>query len=33
MKNKITIVSGHYPNNVYFANETKKILLLQRRLF
>lgn len=26
MKNKITIVSGHYPNNIYFANETKKIL-------
>jgi len=26
MNNKITIVSGHYPNNVYFANETKKLL-------
>jgi len=26
MKNKITIVSGHYPNNVYFAKETKKLL-------
>jgi hypothetical protein len=26
MNNKITLVSGHYPNNVYFANETKKIM-------
>lgn len=26
MRNKITIVSGHYPNNIYFANETKKLL-------
>jgi hypothetical protein len=26
MKNKITIVSGHYPNNVYFAKETKILL-------
>lgn len=26
MKNKITIVSGHYPNNVYYAKETKKLL-------
>ena len=26
MKDKITIVSGHYPNNIYFAKETKKIL-------
>lgn len=26
MKYKITIVSGHYPNNVYYANETKKLL-------
>ena len=26
MVNKITIVSGHYPNNIYFAKETKKLL-------
>lgn len=26
MKNNITIVSGHYPNNIYFAKETKKLL-------
>ncbi len=26
MKNKITFVSGHYPNNIYFAIETKKLL-------